>query len=110
MSADGAGRDFDWSDVVIVVAEQPATACYLNPAGDIVLRQRGADRDDDDPFLWFAPEHAAAIAKAILEAAALSATAPATEPTQRPSKAKDPTAAERQKRYRERHRNGKGVT
>ena len=50
---------------------QPAIACYLNPTGAIVLRQD----TEDDHFVWFHPEHAAAVAAAILEAAGLDAAA-----------------------------------
>lgn len=104
MSTDDAGRDFDWSEAHVVVPEQPATACYLNPAGGIVLRQQGAWPDNDDHWLWFAPEHAPAVAKAILEAAALSTMAPEPEPEQVGNAPKDPTAAERQRRRRARQK------
>ena len=102
MSADES-HVFDWAALHdagdVVVLEQPAIACYLNPRGAIVLRQD----TDDDYFVWFRPEHAAAVAAAILEAAGLDGTKLAsggatTCGTTRP---KDPTAAERQRRYRE---------
>ena len=68
---------FDWGADAgdVIVREQPAIACYVNPAGDIVLRQRGYP--EDDAWIWFAPGHALAIAAAILEAAGLEVTATA---------------------------------
>ena len=96
------GTEFDWHDAnEVIVREQPAIAVYINPAGDIVLRQRG-DCFDDDAWIWFHPEHAAAVAAAILEAAALDAPVSTPEPTQVDSKPKDSTGAGRQRRYRER--------
>ena len=94
--------EFDWHDTdEVIVREQPAVAVYLNLAGDIVLRQQG-DVFDDDAWIWFHPEHAAAIAAAILEAAGLDA--PVLTPSQTTDAVlpKDPTAAERQRKYRER--------
>ena len=102
MSADSNGRPWDWSDDDddVVVPEQPAIACYTNPTGAVVLRQRGAWNDDDDAWIWFSPEHARAIANAILEVAGYEFTAPVPKPDG--NKSKDGAAAERQRRYRER--------
>ena len=62
------GVDFDWNDDdAVVVPEQRAGAVYWNPRGQIVIRQLGWP--DDDPFVFFAPEHAVTIAKAILKLA-----------------------------------------
>ena len=42
--------DFDWSDTEsVVLTEQPETAVYWNPHGDLVIRQRR--RRDDDPIV-----------------------------------------------------------
>ena len=103
MTAD-EGRAWDWTDDAgdVVVPEQPAVAVYLNPKGDVVLRQRG-DVFDDDSWIWFGSEHAIAIAGAILEAAGIApelAPGPATSCGD--TRPKDSTAARRQKRYRER--------
>ena len=92
-------REFDWCDDDVVVPQQPAIAIYLNPAGDVVLRQRG-DVYDDDSWIWFGSEHALAVARAILEAVGLSVADLVPEPTQ--VRSHDTTAAERQRRYRER--------
>ena len=107
MSADGDGRPWDWADGAddVIVAEQPPVACYINSADAIVLRQPAAAHDEDDAVIWFAPEHARAIAAAILYVAGYQASALAPEPAQVGGKAKDPTAAGRQARYRERQKN-----
>ena len=98
----GEAHTWNWREDAgdVIVRAQPAIACYLNPAGDIVLRQHG-DYFDDDAWIWFAVEQAPAVAAAILEAAGLDATALAPEPTQKP---KDTTAAGRQRRYRKRQK------
>jgi len=44
--------DFDWSDVdAVVLAEQPETAVYWNPNGDLVIRQRHWPDDDSLIFI-----------------------------------------------------------
>ena len=103
--ADNEGRDFCWIDSAdkIIVPDQAAIACYLNGYGDIVLRRR-SDYPAADGWIWFQAEHAVAIAAAILAAAGLGAKALAPEPVQDGSKKKDSTAAERQRRYRERQK------
>ena len=46
--------DFDWSDTdSVVLPEQPATACYFNPCGELVIRQKRWP--DDDSFIYIAP-------------------------------------------------------
>ena len=102
MSADG-GREFDWLDADVIVPQQPAIAVYLNPTGDVVLRQRG-DLYDDDSWCWFRIERAPAVARAIIETAGLDIAELMPEPTRIGSKPKDPSAAERQRRYRERQK------
>ncbi len=103
----GEGRAWDWTDDAgdVIVPAQPAIACYVNTAGNIVLRQQG-DAFDEDVWIWFDPQHAPAVAMAILEAAGLDTTAFAPEPARAcgKPKGKDPTAAERQRRRRKRQR------
>jgi hypothetical protein len=42
-----ANSDFDWNDTEsVVLHEQPATACYFNEDGDLVIRQRCWPGDD----------------------------------------------------------------
>jgi len=54
-------RDFDWRDTeAVIIEEQPKTACYWNPMGQVVLRQRGGPCDED-AFLIFNLEHIPAL-------------------------------------------------
>jgi hypothetical protein len=47
-------RDFSWCDELIVVPAQPAIAVYLNPRGEVVIRQEGPGLNgyDDDHFIY----------------------------------------------------------
>jgi hypothetical protein len=50
----GAAEDFNWNDTEsVILPEQPATACYWNPKGELVIRQKGWP--DDDSFIYIAP-------------------------------------------------------
>ena len=98
--------DFDWykDRDDLVIEEQPATAVYRNPRGSIVIRQKG-DLDPEtyetvDSWIVVEPHYAAALARAIM-ALAPQQSAPLALPA--PG---DKTAAERQRRHRERKRNG----
>ncbi len=88
-------RDFNWGDIDadIVAPEQPAIVCYTNPNGAVVLRQAGQYGLEDDHWVYFYPDHAHAIAAAIMKVAGVGTGETAS---------KDQTAAERQRRYRER--------
>ena len=101
------GRAWDWTDDVgdVIVAAQPAIASYVNTAGNIVLRQQG-DAFDEDVWIWFDPQHAPAVAMAILVAAGIDATALTPEPARACSKPKGASGAERQRRYRDRQKKG----
>ena len=75
-------HDFDWvADAGdVIVRPQPAVAVYTNPAGDVpvadvVLRQEGDPLSYGDSVVWFAVDHASAVAAAILKAAGLDGTA-----------------------------------
>ena len=101
------GFDWDKDREDLVVEEQAAIAVYLNPRGSIVIRQKG-ERDPEtydtvDSWIIVEPHYAAGLARAIM-ALAPKETAPLALPA--PG---DRTAAERQRRHRERKRNG-GVT
>jgi hypothetical protein len=98
--------DFDWTDREdIVVAHQGQVAVYLNPDGDVVVRQEGDWWRKDDAWIVVRPENARQLAEAILALAhpdmapRLALPAPA-----------DRTAAERQRRHRERKRHAHTVT
>lgn len=98
-------RDFDWNDVVddVVIPEQAAIAVFVNPQGDVVIRQAGQYGPDEDMWIIVAPDRAAVLADAIVQATAFHGTQPDDS---KPAAAKDRTAADRQRRYRERQRNG----
>lgn len=95
----GDGDDFDWTDRDdIVVAHQGQIAVYLNPDGDVCLRQEGDWWRKDDAWIVIRPENVRKLVDAMLalvepEAAPLALPAPMTP-------------AERAKRYRHRKRHG----
>lgn len=46
--AEDEGQEFDWAhDDAVVLQDQPGTAVYLNPAGELVIRQRHPYGKDD---------------------------------------------------------------
>ena len=50
------GEDFDWlNDNSVVLREQPETAVYFNRDGALVIRQRAAWNQEDDPFVFISP-------------------------------------------------------
>lgn len=63
--------DFDWNNDndAVVLPEQPATACYRNPRGEIVIRQQAAWDQDEDSFILILPQNARRLAQAILNEA-----------------------------------------
>jgi hypothetical protein len=101
-SSEDGSREFSWhrDRDDIVVAEQQPIALYLNPRGDLVIRQPGIDEDD---MIVVTLQNAPALARAILRAAGVDdePAAAAVQPAP-----KDRTAAERMRRHRERQRNG----
>src|SRR5262249_950592 len=51
----GTAADFDWSDTdSVILPEQPATACYFNPRGELGIRQKQGP--DDHSFIYIAPD------------------------------------------------------
>ena len=96
--------NFDHKCESVVVREQRSLAVFLNGSGSVVVRQECAWPDEtEDPYVLIRPENAEAVARAILRAAAEaigdgeSVTLPVT---------RNSAGASRQRRYRERHRNG----
>jgi hypothetical protein len=50
--------DFDWANSPsVVLQEQPATAIYHNPDGQLVIRQRASWCDESDFFVIVSPEN-----------------------------------------------------
>jgi hypothetical protein len=105
-------HDFDWTDPeTVVVPEQTATAVYFNPDDNIVIRQHRAWDEDEDHWFILTPSNAVRLARRILElAAALDGRRTALALYEPDEADADPAPkgsnAERQRRYRERHRNG----
>ena len=105
-------KDFDWcrDSESVVVRHQPAIAVYINPHGEVVIRQEG--QYDDDHWIYLTRDNAPKVAQAILEAAGIEGYAEMA-PTLLLPAPKDKTAAERMRRYRNKRRNGEcnaGVT
>jgi len=54
--AESIDCDFSWRDTEsVIIEQQPKTACYWNPVGQVVVRQDGWP--DDDAYLIFNLEH-----------------------------------------------------
>lgn len=98
--------DFEWfKDPAVAVRHQPAIAVYRNSVGDITIRQRGEvdpeTYEENDTIVTVTGRNAAALARAILALAEPQASPPLALPA--PA---DKTAANRQRRYRVRKRDG----
>jgi hypothetical protein len=103
----------DWiSDPCIVVRGQAAIAVFPNAREGITIKQQGGDDEAGDTIVLVAPEYARAVAEAILRVLAEGWPEQVGHPPHRapPSEPRDTTGAERQRRYRDRHRNGLTVT
>jgi hypothetical protein len=104
--------DWDWSvDTNIVQRAQMDLAVYTNNFDQIVIRERRDwPHEEDDKWIVIGRENAVAVAKAILTEAGLDIRnvdeADHTVTPRQHQPARDGTAAARQKRYRNRHRNG----
>jgi hypothetical protein len=61
----------------VIIHEQPMTAVYLNPKGQVVIRQR--DDFDGDRWVYFSAEHLAALMKALAEIAPYAGFVPLQE-------------------------------
>ena len=54
-------EDFDWNtDDAVILKEQRATAVYHNKMGELIIRQRAAWDDEQDTFVYVAPENVTA--------------------------------------------------
>jgi hypothetical protein len=111
-------QEFDWTaDESVAVQEQPAIAVYPNPVGQVVIRRQRSWDEEDDSFVHISRGNVLTIVGAILAAAGMddirlyrqhgmSCEDIGLGETQTRSLSKDRTGAERQRRYRNRHRNG----
>jgi len=103
--------EFNWHhDDSVAVRDQPGIAVYRNSVGDITIRQRGdvdpETYEENDTIVTVTGRNAAALGRAIL-ALAEPDSAPPQLALPAPT---DRTAAGRQRRYRDRKRDGVTVT
>jgi hypothetical protein len=95
-----ATRDFDWKALeerCIVQQRVMRVAIYSNPSGDVVIRQERDWDEEDDPFIIIARANVPAAIEQMLMASGHEAP----EVVRSAHQPKDPTAAERQRRRRE---------
>jgi hypothetical protein len=93
-------KEFSWrDDATVVLQEQPATAVYVNPSGNIVIRQNGDSMQEYHQFVFVRPENVPSLVDAILGAARLQVAAEDAPAHHSDAKPKDSTAAERQRRH-----------
>jgi len=92
---------FDWTENEdVVVRTQMGIAIFENVRGEICVRQEGMFHPDEDQWITFGRDNAAAIARRILEVARVDLQSPDRVALRAP---KDRTAAERQRRRRDKH-------
>jgi hypothetical protein len=97
-------NDFDWDDgSAVILREQPATAIYVNPTGALVIRQQRSWDQDEDTWIVIQRENVRLVALQML--AVLGMSAESFPPDQ--NEGERSSGAARQRRYRERHRNGR---
>jgi len=94
--------DFNWNptedeDHSIVVRHQPGIAVYTNTHDEVVIRQQ-ADNSYDDSFVWVTKDNVFQVAERMLALAGYSMNG-----SEQP---KVSSAAARQRRYRNKKRNG----
>jgi hypothetical protein len=66
-----------YTSETVIIHEQPMTAVYLNPKGQVVIRQR--DDFDGDRWVYFSAEHLGALIKALAEIAPYAGFVPLQE-------------------------------
>jgi len=99
--------DFDWTAAerdLPTIREQLLTAIYPNTDGDLVIRQR--DWPEDDSSIIIARNNVEQLVRAICEMMGIDLIEMVAPQRALPAPDKPSTAAERQRRYRERQRNG----
>jgi hypothetical protein len=101
-SALASGMPPDWSDCSLLVVPEQAPICvYLDDSGAIVINQQKWRESDDEVFILVRPEHVRILCSALLKEAGIDPDFDAREVG-----VKDATATERQRRRRERLRDG----
>jgi hypothetical protein len=110
-------HQFDWSNEDdLAVREQMATALYFNEGGDVVVRQR--DFYEEDGIIVLTRDSARNLALALLRLVdaeesvptALASPKGVSGPIRAMAPPKDPTAATRQRRHRDKHRDSHAET
>jgi hypothetical protein len=101
---DSTDTNFWRDNPEVVLPEQLAIAVYTNQNADIVVRQERAWDEDSDVFVIIAKENVRRVAEALLAEIGedLRPTIAGLLPAPSGSRS---SGAERQKRYRDRHRN-----
>jgi hypothetical protein len=100
-----AAQEPDYSDDTdLVIPEQPPIRVFTNHGGGVVINQHRWREDEDETYIFFRPEHAFALCRAILKEVGFEPDSVLREVT-----AKDPHAAERQRRHREKQRDCHGL-
>ena len=106
----GCTSDFDWNpsndtDHCIVVRHQPAIAVYANPHDEVVIRQQDQYDESDDHFVYVTKDNVLKVAERMLQVGGIRTPRP--DPLMLP-KPEPLSGAERQRRYRNKYRNGNG--
>jgi hypothetical protein len=97
-----SGMPPDWSDCSLLVVPEQAPICvYLDESGAVVINQQKWRESDDEVFIIVRPEHVRTLCRAIFKEAGIDPDVDAREVS-----VKDATANERQRRRRERLRDG----
>jgi hypothetical protein len=92
----------DWSDCSLLVVPEQAPICvYLDDHGAIVINQQQWRESEDEVFITVRPEYVRTLCRAILKEAGIDLDTEAHEIS-----VKDATANERQRRHREKLRDG----
>lgn len=72
-------ESFDWADAAVITRGVRPTAVYLNPHGEVVIRQQGEyPHDGDDPFIYLPVEYAEKLVTRLTEVIAEARAAKAT--------------------------------
>jgi hypothetical protein len=114
----GYTPEFDWNpandtDHSVVVRHQPAIAVYFNPHDAVVIRQQDQYDESTDHFVFITKDNVRKVVERMLEVAGIELLMARVEDSGLEESRllpapKDPTAVERQRRYRNKHRNGNG--
>jgi hypothetical protein len=103
--------EFDWRSAedkeCIVVRHQPAIAVYVNPRDEVFIRQEGHYGPEEDHWVYVTKDNVPKLVQALLEASGFETATTHGTPLMLP-KPEALNGAERQKRYRNKHRNRNG--